>query len=53
VVGAAWQKSPELKKKYQQRVQQLLAREENRWIQGLSAPEAEALKKSYQERYNQ
>lgn len=53
VVEAAAQNSPELKQKYQQKVAQLLARDENRWINGLSPQEAEALKKSYKERYNQ
>jgi hypothetical protein len=53
VVEAAAQKSPELKNKYQDKVEQVLAREENRWIKGLSPQEAEALKKAYKERYNQ
>ncbi len=53
VIEAAGSKSAELKQKYQQKVEQLLARDENRWIKGLSAQEAEALKKSYKERYNQ
>jgi hypothetical protein len=53
VVEAATAKSPELKKKYQEKVTQLLARDENRWIKGLSPEEAAALKKSYKERYNQ
>jgi len=52
-VEAAAQKSPGLKKKYQEKVEQLLARDEHRWIKGLSPQEAEALKKSYRERYNQ
>jgi len=30
-----------------------LGRDENRWIKGLSPEEAEALKKSYKERYYQ
>ena len=34
VVDAAAVKSPELKKKYQEKVNQLLARDENRWIPG-------------------
>jgi len=53
VIDAAADKSPELKKKYQARVDGLLAQDENRWIKGLSSQEAEALKKSYKERYNQ
>jgi len=53
VVEAAAEKSPELRKKYQEKVTQLLARDENRWIKGLSPEEAAALKKSYKERYHQ
>ena len=30
-----------------------VARDENRWIKGLSPEEAEALKKSYKERFSQ
>jgi hydroxylamine dehydrogenase len=52
-IEAAARKSPELKKKYQDIVEQILAKDENRWIKGLSPQEAEALKKAYQERYNQ
>ena len=52
-VGAAARKSLELKKEYQEKVEQLLARDEHRWIKGLSPQEAEDLKKSYRERYNQ
>jgi cytochrome c553 len=52
-VEAAAQESPGLKKKYQEQVEQLLARDEHRWIKGLAPQEAEALKKSYRERYNQ
>ncbi len=53
VVEAAKAKSPELGKKYDVEIQQLLTRDEHRWLKGLSAEEAEALKKSYRERYNQ
>ena len=53
VVEAAKQKSPELGKKYEAEIQQLLTRDEHRWLKGLSPEEVEALKQSYKERYNQ
>jgi hypothetical protein len=52
-VEAAKVKSPELGKKYDDRVKQLLTKEEHRWLKGLSPAEVEALQKSYKERYNQ
>ena len=53
VIEAAKQKSPELGKKYEAEIQQLLTRDEHRWLKGLSSEEVEALKNSYKERYNQ
>jgi hypothetical protein len=53
VIETAGEKSPALKKKYQEKVEQLLMKEENRWIKGLSPQEIEALQKAYKERYNQ
>ena len=53
VVEAAKQKSPALGKKYEAEIQQLLTRDEHRWLKGLSPEEVEALKNSYKERYNQ
>jgi hydroxylamine dehydrogenase len=53
VVEAAKTKSPELGKKYEAEIQQLLTREEHRWLKGLSPEEVEALKSSYKDRYNQ
>ncbi|GAB4315175.1 MAG: hypothetical protein Kow0074_02610 [Candidatus Zixiibacteriota bacterium] len=53
VVHAAASKSPELEAKYQRRVDQLLAQEEHQWQKGLSAEEAEALRKAYEDRYDQ
>ena len=53
VVKAANEKSPELGKKYDGKVQQLLTKEEHRWLKGLSPQEVEALQKGYKERYNQ
>ena len=53
VVEAAGKKSPELKKKYEAKVQALLAQKEHTWQKGLSPDEAEALRRMYQERYGQ
>ena len=53
VAKAAGDKGPDLKKKYDQKIAALLAKEEHRWKKGLSADEAEALRKNYKERYNQ
>jgi hypothetical protein len=53
VIEAAAKKSPTLKAKYQTRVRELMAKDENRWLEGLSAEEAEALRKSYKDRYGQ
>lgn len=53
VINAAATKGPEMKKKYEERVERLLAQEEHLWLKGLSPKEAEALRKMYQERYNQ
>jgi len=53
VVEAAKKKSPALGKKFEERVHQLLTREEHLWLKGLSPAEIEALQKSYKERYNQ
>ena len=53
VIKAAATKGPEMERKYERRVQELLARPENLWLKGLSAEEAEALRKTYEERYDQ
>ncbi len=53
VVEAAATKSPELEEKYGRRIAELLTQEEHRWMKGLDPKEAEALRKAYQERYNQ
>lgn len=53
VIETAAKKSPELKKKYEQKVEELMARDEHRWQKGLSPEEAEALRKTYKERYGQ
>ena len=42
-----------MEQNYGRRVQELLARPENLWLKGLSAEEAEALRITYEERYDQ
>jgi cytochrome c553 len=44
---------PELKTKWEKRVAELLAKDEHVWRIGLKPEEAEALRKMYQERYDQ
>ena len=51
VVGAAGLKSRALKEKYEKKVRDILAREENIWIRGLSPQEAARLRESYKEKY--
>jgi hydroxylamine dehydrogenase len=53
VVKAAQEKSPDLGKKYEGKIKQLLTNEEHRWLKGLSPAEVEALKQGNKERYNQ
>lgn len=53
VVEAAKLKGPAMEKKWKDRIDALLAKEEHVWKKGLSAKEAEALRKNYQDRYNQ
>jgi hydroxylamine dehydrogenase len=53
VVKAAATKSPAMKKKYEKMVAELLTKEEHKWLKGLSPEEAERMRKTYKERYNQ
>ena len=53
VVKAAQEKSPDLGKKNEGKIKQLLTNEEHRWLKGLSPAEVEALKQGNKERYNQ
>jgi hypothetical protein len=53
VVETAGKTSPELRKKYEAKVQELLAKGEHVWLKGLTPAEAEALRKEYKQRYNQ
>jgi hydroxylamine dehydrogenase len=53
VIEAAETKSPEMKEKYENYVNELLTADEHRWIKGLSPEEAKALRKTYAERYGQ
>jgi len=51
VVETAAAKSAELKKSCEQEVQTLLAGDAHRWKKGMTAEEAEAMRKEYQQRY--
>ena len=53
VIEAAAEHSSAMGAKYEAKVAELMARPENVWMEGLSAEEAEALRKAYAERYNQ
>lgn len=53
VVEATATRSPEMEQKYGRRIAELLTHEEHRWMKGLDPKEAEALRKTYLERYNQ
>ena len=53
VIETASSKSPELRKKYEEKVAALLAQPEHIWLKGLKPEEAEALRKEYKARYNQ
>ncbi|MEE8350336.1 MAG: multiheme c-type cytochrome [Acidobacteriota bacterium] len=53
VIEAARNKSTAMGRKYQQRVDALLAQEEHQWVKGLSPEEGEALREMYQQRYNE
>jgi cytochrome c553 len=52
-IEAAAEKSPEMKKKYQDKIDKLLEQEEHLWMKGLSPEEIEALRKAYEERYGE
>jgi hydroxylamine dehydrogenase len=53
VIEAAATKGEAMEEKYRHRVEELLTQEEHTWMKGLSAEEAEALRKAYQDRYDQ
>ncbi len=53
VINAAALKGPAMKRKYEQKVQALLAQEEHLWLKGLSPEEAAKLRETYSERYDQ
>ncbi|MDP3789446.1 MAG: multiheme c-type cytochrome [Candidatus Omnitrophota bacterium] len=53
VIEVAAEKSPALKEKYENKVQELLSRDEHIWKRGLKPEEAERLRKAYKERYNE
>jgi len=53
VIKAAAGKSEEMRIKYKQKIDKLLTQEEHLWIKGLSKEEAEVLKATYKDRYNE
>lgn len=53
VIEAAAEKSPQMKRKYERRIEALLTQDEHLWQKGLSPEEAEALRRAYKDRYNQ
>lgn len=53
VIEAAETQGPEMKEKYEDRISQLLTEEEHLWLSGLSPQEAEELRRTYEDRYNQ
>jgi hypothetical protein len=53
VIKAAATQSPEMEEKYRLRVEEFLTGEEHLWQKGLTPEEAERLRESYKERYNQ
>lgn len=53
VVEAAASRSPEMKKKYEAKVAELLTAEEHLWQKGLKPEEVEALRQTTRQRYNQ
>jgi hydroxylamine dehydrogenase len=53
VVEVARTKGAAMGRKYEQRVEELLAQEEHQWVKGLSDQEAEELRQMYQQRYNE
>jgi formate-dependent nitrite reductase cytochrome c552 subunit len=52
-IETAAKKSPALKQKYEEKVAALLAQPEHIWRKGMSPEEAEAMRKTYQQRYGQ
>jgi len=53
VIEAAETHSPEMGERYAQKVAEFLTAEEHLWLQGLTPEEAEELRKTYEERYDQ
>lgn len=53
VIQAAATKGPAMKEKYERVVARILTQDEHIWLKGLSAKEAEELRKAYKSRYNE
>ena len=53
VINTAGTKGEKMRLKYQRIVEKILMQDEHMWMKGLSPKEAEELRKTYQQRYNQ
>ncbi len=53
VIEAAATKSPEMEKKYADRIAKMMLQEEHSWKKGLKPEEAERLRKMYEDRYDE
>ncbi len=53
IIEAVELAKPKLKEKYEQRIEQHLAQDEHLWRKGLTPEEAEAIRKMYEERYDE
>lgn len=53
VLEAAASKSEAMHRKYEEKIAELLRRDEHLWLKGLSQEEAEELRKMYRQRYNE
>ena len=51
VIEVAAAKGPEMRKKYEKKIAEIMARDENKWIRGLSPQEAARLRETYRLKY--
>jgi hypothetical protein len=51
LIEVAAAKGPEMKKKYEKKVAEIMARDENKWIRGLTPQEAARLRETYRLKY--
>ncbi|MBN2412678.1 hypothetical protein JXQ31_13395 [candidate division KSB1 bacterium] len=53
ILTAAGEKSPDMKNKYELKINRLLSEDSHTWLKGLSEEEAKALRQMYRQRYNE